>query len=133
LNVLFTLLLNPAIIAVCAGFGFFACRFLGADPHMKEMLAAAFVCVISAEVGVLPLLRERRGTPDALFQAGFAGTVVHLALAALLAAAVMFGCKTGNAFAWWLLAMYWLSLVGLCWVIVKRLRASERLTRRIQD
>ena len=65
-----------------------------------------------------------------LFQAGFAGTVIHLMLAALLAAVVMFGWKTGNAFAYWLLGMYWLSLLGLCWVIVKRLRAQKAARRR---
>ena len=122
---LFTLLLNPGIIALAAGLAIFVCRSLGADPHLKEMLTAAGVCLISAEVGVLPLVRKQRASPDVLFQAGFAGTILHLVLAAVMGAVVMFGFKASDAFAYWLLGMYWVSLMGLCWVIVKRLRAKR--------
>ncbi len=126
MNVLFTLLFNPVILALAVGLGIAVCRLFGADPHVRELLIAATVCLISVEAGVMPLVRRKVGDPGALFQAGFAGTLLHLVLAAGLAATVMFGWKAGNAFAYWLLALYWVTLLGLCLVIVKRLRASER-------
>ncbi len=102
-----------------------ACRIFGANPHAAELLTAAGVCLISVEVGVLPLALRRKATPDALFQAGFLGTVLHLLLAAALAAVVMFGFNTSNAFAYWMLGMYWMSLLGLCWVIAGRMRRPD--------
>lgn len=122
---LFILLLNPAIIALSVGLGLLVCRIFGANPHAGELFIAAGVCLISVEVAVLPLARRRNGKPDALFQAGFLGTVLHLLLAAALAGVVLFGFNTSNAFAYWMLALYWMSLMGLCWVIARQMRGSD--------
>ena len=110
--------------------GLLACRLGGVDPHPGELLAAVIVCLVSVEAAVLPLVRYRGAEPQTLFQIGFAGTVVHLVLAALLGAAAIFGLRTSNAFAYWLLGLYWLSLLGLCWAIVKRTQACQSTAAR---
>lgn len=121
---LFALLLNPAVVLFASVLGAIICRLLGIDPHAREMVMAAGVCLLAAETGVIPLVWQRTAQPAVLFQAGFAGTVLHLAMAALLGAATLFCLKPGPAFVYWLLAMYWVTLIALCVVIVKRLRLN---------
>ena len=121
---LFVLLLNPAVVTLAAVSGAIVCRALGVDPHPKQLLMAACVCLLAAEAGVVPLVRQRKSDPALLFQAGFAGTVLHLAMAVLLGATALFWLKPGSAFVYWLLVMYWTTLLTLCVLIVKRLRTN---------
>jgi hypothetical protein len=121
---LWAMLLNPLIVLVSAAIGFAVCRAAGINPHPPQMLIASGVCMFAAEMGMIPLLRQRNQSAAALFQAAFLGSVIHLALAAVLAVVVILGLKPGNSFVFWLLAMYWLTLASLCVLFVKTIRAQ---------
>ena len=120
---LWAMLLNPLIVLVSAAIGFAVCRAAGINPHAPQMLIASGVCMFAAEMGMIPVLRQRNRSAAALFQAAFLGSVIHLGLAAVLAVIIIMGLKPGTSFVYWLLAMYWLTLAGLCMLFVKSIRA----------
>ena len=120
------LLINPLIVFGSAAVGFVACRLAHLNPHVPQMLIASGICLFAAEMGLLPLLRHRNAPPATTFQAAFIGSVLHLGVTAVLAIVVMLSLKPGTSFVFWLLAMYWLTLIGLCTLFVKKLRTPVR-------
>jgi len=122
-----TTLINPALVVLAAATGIFVCRAVGANPHIPEMLIAGGICLLSAALAMIPILRQpAHATHAGLFQSAFLGSVIHLALCIALAAIILFWRKPGSAFIYWLLAMYWLTLIGLCTAFVKRLRVAAK-------
>jgi hypothetical protein len=118
------LLVIPVVMILATAVSVAACRTAGINPHVHDLMTAAGICLIAAEVGIIPLLRIRHRVAIALFQAAFLGTVLHLTLEVLLGGIVLFWLKPSSAFIYWLLASYWLTLLGLCAVFVRALRAT---------
>ena len=120
------MVINPVILILAAAAGLVACRIAGVDPHVRAMLMAAGVCGIASEVSVLPFALNVDPSAAAVFQQSFLGTVLHLALCAAAGVAVVFLAAPGAAFVYWLLAMYWVTLIGLCSVFIGALRKTSK-------
>jgi hypothetical protein len=121
------MLINPVMVIASAAVGVGVCRAASVNPHVPEMLVACGICLLAAAMGMIPIARQpKEASAAALFQSAFLGSVLHLAGAVAFAALVLFWRKPGTPFIYWLLVMYWLTLIGLCAVFVKRLRTPAK-------
>ena len=119
---MWTLLVNPVVVALAAAMNIVVCRLVGADPHLRPMLAAAGICLLAAELGILPAALGSRAPVD-LMRATLAGSAIHLLVAVAMGALVILVLRPGTPFIFWLLAMYWITLITLCVVFVRFMRA----------
>jgi len=112
-----TLLLIPLVVGAALAAAAAICRLAGLAPHERDLIVAAVVVVVAAEAAFLPAWLLRRGSPATQAQAALGGTVVHLLLTILMAAAVMVArvVEPSSSFAFWLTGAYWLSLALLVW------------------
>ena len=117
-------LVNPLIVLISAAAGVAACSAAGVNPHVREMLLACAICIFASEAALVPAFLNRRPIA-ALIQGTFLGTVMHLALVAILGLVAMLVLKPGNAFVYWLLAIYWLTLVATSAVFIKMVRTKD--------
>ena len=83
------------------------------QPHRRELLAATAITLVSAHLSILPLILLRRSGMVIVFQAAFAGTILHLFLTIALGGAVHAMRLVGdrNLFLFLLLGLYWVSLL----------------------
>jgi hypothetical protein len=86
------------------------------------ILIAAGIGLVASELGVLPIIVKRGGDAGDRFLKGLVGTVLHLGACVVLAAVAIFGFKLGSAFVYCMLGAYWITLIGLCMVLVRLLR-----------
>ena len=128
-----TLLLIPLAVSIAMAAAAGLCRWAGLPPHMPDLLAAAVVAVITAELAVLPAFVLRKSEPVKLAQAALGGTVLHLLLTIFLAAAVMVarGVDLAKPFVYWLIGAYWLSLALLVWAIIGLVPRGQIKAKRI--
>ena len=119
-------IIPPVLVIVTAVIGVVVCRAFGWDPHIKTLLGAAAVCVVVAELSLIPSLLTTETGPAAAFQAAFLGTVIHLGLVAAAAATVVFTVKPDTSFVYWILLMYWITLIGLCVGFIRAVRSSAQ-------
>jgi len=115
----------PLLVAVLAGVGYGASRAAGIDAHGRELLAAAIVAIVAAELAMVPLILSRGGSQLAQTQAGLVATAVHLLMSISLAAGVMLarlGMKQVMLF--WLLPFYGVTLVGVVMACVKAVKEA---------
>jgi hypothetical protein len=106
-----------AALAAAAGL----CVLAGLPLHGgRDLVTAAVVAMIAAEVALLPAWAARRGEPAKLASTALGGTVLHLLLTIFLAAAVMVArvVEPAGPFVYWLLGAYWLSLAMLVWALL---------------
>ena len=54
-----TLFIIPIAIALAVGVGYAVCGTMHVDPHVREMLFAAVVCLIASEGAMIPILLTR--------------------------------------------------------------------------
>jgi hypothetical protein len=115
------LLIAGAIaVAVAGGIG---CRAITGTPaHVREAAMAAGVGLVAAIGGLLPLQLNSDRSAVNLFQSAWIGSILHLTAFLAFGALVIFTLKPPTAFVVWLLAMYWLTLLGLCAVMVRTMR-----------
>jgi hypothetical protein len=115
-----TLILIPLAVASALAIAAELCRMAGLPPHGRDLLAAAVVAVIAAELALLPAWIFRRGEPVRAAQAALGGTVLHMLLTIMLAAAIMVArvVEPTAPFVYWLTGAYWLSLAGLVWGLI---------------
>ena len=78
------LLVNPLVVVVSAIIGIAVCHAFGADAHLREMTLAAGLCLLSSELGMVPIVFNDVLLRTHAAQAALLGTVVHLMLAAML-------------------------------------------------
>ncbi len=123
-------IIPPVLVIVTAMIGVVVCRAFGVDPHARTLLGAASVCVAVAELSLVPSLLNANTAPAAVFQAAFLGTVIHLGLVAAVAGAVVFTLKPDTSFVYWILLMYWVTLIGLCVGFIRAVRTSARSAAR---
>ncbi len=117
-------IIPPVLVIVIAVIGVVLCRALGMDPHVKTLLGAAAVCVTVAELALVPSMLNTQTGPAAVFQAAFLGTVIHLGFVAAVSGAVVFTLKPHTSFVYWVLLMYWVTLIGLCVGFIRAVRSS---------
>ncbi len=119
------LIVIPLTVLVVAAVGYGACRAIGVDPHVGELLAAAGVALVAGEAGIVPLLLSRHAEGTTVAQAGLAGTFVQL-LFSIAAALALILAKIGlqQAFLLWLAAFYWFTLVVLVVLIIRQMKSS---------
>jgi hypothetical protein len=92
---------------------------------MRELLAAAIACLIAGEAAIVPLLLARGGTQVSMAQAALVGTTLHLFVSITLAGVAVFArVGLSHAFLYWLLALYWVTLIGLVITFIKALRSA---------
>jgi hypothetical protein len=113
-NVRRALVLNPLFVGLLAVLGWSACRAGGINPHSRSLAIAAAVGTVAAEAAMLPLLLTRGADQATVSQAALAATVVHMLAAAGLGGGASVLLHQGQPFLYWLLAFYWLTLVGVC-------------------
>jgi hypothetical protein len=96
----------------------------GNAAHPRDAAIAASIGFIAIIAGLLPVrFAADRGAIN-LFQSAWIGSILHLTAFLGLGGAVIFATKPSSAFVIWLLAMYWLTLIGLCSVMIKTLRSA---------
>ncbi len=113
-----TLLLIPLVVGLALAAAAGLCKLAGLAPHERDLIAAAIVAVLAAEVAILPAwLLRRNDEPVVRAQAALGGTVLHLVLTIMLASAIMIArvVEPNAPFAYWLTGAYWLSLGALVW------------------
>lgn len=118
-----TMLLSPLVVIVAAAAGAGVCRAVGINPHFHELLIACGLAGLAATLGVFPILRLSHPSAAIGFQAAFLGSLLHLLLCLVGASAIILLRHPADAFVYWMLVLYWLTLFGMCWVFVSRLRA----------
>lgn len=112
------------LAAVAAGL---VVRQATGQPHLREVIAVTLITVVSAHVSMVPLVLVRRGSPVAVFQAGFGGTVIHLFLTIATGAAVYAMRLVGDRslFMFLLLGFYWISLMLVVVAMIRIFRRSN--------
>ena len=120
------LFLVPVVMALSAAAGALVLRGLGRPVDVRNLVAAAVIAMSAAEAALMPLLLTRHAGPAAVSQAGLVGTVVHLFLSIALGAAAYVMKLTGrrDAFLFYLLCFYWVSLIYIVTVMAKEIRRS---------
>jgi hypothetical protein len=131
--VFWLVLVNPIVVIAASAIGVIACRGAGANPHLHELMLAAGICLVASEVAMVPAIRNRHKASPALPQAALMGMLLHLLIAAGLSVGVMLIGHPSFAFVWWLLAMFWLTLIVQCVVFVKVLHAPVKPTGTITN
>ena len=117
--------LVPIVLAIAVAIGFAICRAIGFQTHTREMIAAAMACLVAAELAGAPLVLARGADQAATAQAALVGTVIHLFISVAFAAVVILGhVGLGPAFLYWLLGLYWVSLVVLVAAFSKAVRSA---------
>jgi hypothetical protein len=119
----------PVLLALVAVAMLGLVRQVTGQPHTREVLAAAGIVILSAELALLPIVIVRRASAVAVFQAAFGGTVIHMFLALALAAAchVLGLVADVRLFLFLLLSFYFVSLIVLVVAMVRIFRRAARL------
>jgi hypothetical protein len=119
------LILNPVVVAVSAGIGLILCALLGWNPHERELIWAAGICLAAGEVAMLPLLLYRGAVPMHPAQAGLLATVLHLMVAMFIGGGIILLLQPVIAFAVWLMVFYGLTLAVVFTAALRAIRASD--------
>ena len=109
------ILLIPQLIALPAAVG------IGMG-HTRDAALAAVIAFAAVTLALLPMQFRTDRSPATTFQFAWISSILHLATFLALGATIIFVWKPPLTFALWLLAMYWLTLVGLCIVLVSVIR-----------
>jgi hypothetical protein len=115
------LILLILLIAAAAVIG---AAMVGSAAHPRDAAIAASIGLIAIVAGLLPVRFAADRSAINLFQSAWIGSILHLTAFIGLGGAIIFATKPSSAFVIWLLAMYWLTLIGLCSVMIKTLRSA---------
>ncbi len=118
--------LNPVLVAVAVAVAVGCCRAGHADPHGREAALAVGIALAASAVAVvvLGLGRSQPPTPAGPAATALLAMVSHLAVTGLLAVVVLM--TTGVAavpFAYWVLGLFWVTLLGLAAGCLRVVRA----------
>jgi hypothetical protein len=117
------LLLNPLLIVGAAIAGAGACRIARVPVRAVDLAAAAAVSLIAAEAAVIVAGRRRGGEIGPRATTALIALVLQMLLSIVLAASVAFSHQVGPTFVWWMLVMFWVTLLGVSAVLVRLVRA----------
>jgi hypothetical protein len=120
------MLVIPVSIALAAACGFAGCTALHLKPHVAEMLLAASACLIASEFALVPIILTRGATQPTVAQAGLIGTVIHLFGCSILGGALILfqPLQIDGSVVYWLLGLYWVTLIVLSTGFVRILKAA---------
>src|SRR5690349_14859690 len=106
-----TLVIIPIAIVLAVGVGFAICGAKHVDPHVREMVFAAIICLVASEGAMIPIILTRGASQAAVAQAALVGTIIHLFACCGLGGGLIMTKAFGllPAFAYWLLALYWVT------------------------
>ena len=117
--------LVPITLAIAIAVGFAVCRMMGFDPHTKEMIAAGLACLVAGELAGVPLVLARGENQAGIAQAALVGTVVHMFVSIAVAAVVVFAhLGLAGTFLYWLMAMYFATLIALVIAFTNAVRTA---------
>jgi hypothetical protein len=120
-----TWLVNPALIAVTVTAAVACCRLGGIDPHGREAATAAGIAVAASMAAgvVLTLGRLQPPTPAGPTVSALLAMVTHLGVTLLLSLVVVMTAGVATVpFAYWMLGLFWATLLGLAGVCVRTVR-----------
>jgi hypothetical protein len=117
--ILLILVLVTAAVAV----GVSACGMAGIGLHTQDVALPAVIGIVAGIAGLVPLHLRIDRTPAGQLQSAWMGSILHMATAALLGIGCIYLLKRSTPFVVWLLAMYWISLIGLCIALARTLRS----------
>lgn len=121
-----TLIFIPIAIAVAIGAGYAICGAMNVNPHVREMLFAVGICLIASIGAMIPIVLTRGATQASVAQAALVGTMIHLFACCGIGGGLIITKAFGlaNAFAYWLLALYWTTLVVVVIGLVGAVKAA---------
>jgi hypothetical protein len=112
------------LILLIAAVAVIGASIAGNAAHPRDAAIAASIGVVAIVAGLLPVRFAADRSAINLFQSAWIGSILHLTAFIGLGGAYIFATKPSSAFVIWLLAMYWLTLIGLCSVMIKTLRGA---------
>src|SRR4051794_5638500 len=121
-----TLFAIPVVIVAVTAIGALICVAAGVNPHVREMIWAACGCLLASEAAMVPLVLTRGASQPAVAQAGLVATMIHLFGSSAIGAAVII-LKVGRLDAsvvYWLLALYWATLIVLVVACVRAVKSA---------
>ncbi len=115
---------SPVVIALTVAVGVGGCRAAGVDPHLPQAVTAAAVAAVASVAAMVPLVVVRRQpwTPTGPAQAALLSMVAHLGMTIMMAAATLVATRGGSAFAGWMLALYWTTLISTAAMCIRAVR-----------
>jgi hypothetical protein len=121
------LLVNLLLIAATVGLGVAACHGKRVDPHLNEAALAIGVALAASAVGavVLGLGNAQPPTPAGPSMSALLAMVSHLGVTLMGSAVVLVvGGVAAAPFAFWVLGLFWATMIGLAGVCVRSVRAA---------
>jgi hypothetical protein len=116
----------PVLIVLSVAGGYAIAVAMSVTPPLREMIAAAVVCLIASELALVPLMRTRGATQASVVQAALLGTIIHLfgccGLGGALIITKPFGI--GLAFTFWLLGLYCLTLIVVVIALIGAVKSA---------
>lgn len=119
--------LIPFMIVLIVGTAMPILASAGVDSHPRAAIVAAVIVLLASTLSVIPLWLTRTASLTSRVQAGLVATVVHMMVAAALCAVEM-RIALGGAFlavVYWLLPLYWSTLIILVIAVARTLRRSS--------
>jgi hypothetical protein len=120
-----SLAIIPLLVGVSIAVACISVRSAGFDPHVREMRAAALTVFAAAELAFVPLMLTRGGNQASVAQAALVGTGIHLFVSIVVAAVLILGhLGLGDSYLYWLLGLYWVTLIALVVAFAKAVRSA---------
>jgi len=122
---MFAMVKIPLAVLLAAAAGVAVSRAMGWALHAGELTAAAGVALVAGEAALIPMLLARHSTQAAVAQAALIATMIHLFAFVVAMAVILFG-KIGlsPAFSYWLIAMYFATLIALVSALVRQMKTA---------
>lgn len=118
-------ILTPiAITAVVCAVGSTFAPIMHRPPGMREMLAAALIALMAAELALLPVWIVRNKPADSAAQGALVSTVIHMGICAGVGLGFQKLTHAPQSFLYWLCALYWSTLLGLCRVLTRVVKSA---------
>ena len=113
-------------VIAAVGVGYAVCAVADFNPHLRSMMLAAVVCCLAAMVGAVPMVLSRGATQQSVAQAALVGTLLHLLGCTVLGGGAMLvrSLRLDAAYVYWLLGLYWLTLIVLAAGYVRAVKSA---------
>jgi hypothetical protein len=118
-------ILSPiAAAAVVCAVGSTIAGLMHHPPATREMFAAALIALFAAEVALLPVWLVRHKAADSAAQGALIATVIHMGVCAGVGLAFQKLTAAPQSFLYWLCALYWATLLGVCRVLTRVVKSA---------
>jgi len=112
-----SLFIIPAAIALFLALLAGALTVAGVHVRPADAIASAVIAIAAALLGILPITLRRASDPAGSWLMALAGTVIHLLVVSVASIVLILSgiIVLGDAFPFWMIGAYWLSLLLLAW------------------